>query len=306
MRILIIRPGAIGDALLAFHILKMLKQQDVHITFVSNASVLPLAQAFDLADEVSDYGQSAWSELFSTEGVRTPARRDMLRRIDLAICWLRDHDGVVERNLLEAGVQRGIVAPGRPPEGERMHIVDYLAKTIGLQNVGAQLIAPGGMHTTIPGSKNGIAIHPGSGSVGKCWPAGNFAAVIEHLIQRNIPVLLLAGPADEERVQNMLGHLAPQRASGMLKVLENAPLLDVAEHLQGCKGYLGNDSGITHLAAMLGVRTLALFGPSDPLIWRPLGPFVRAIQERPIEGLRVDVVIDAMNAFYLSGKNESA
>src|SRR5205085_12198187 len=111
--------------------------------FVSNASVLPLAQAFGLAEEVSDYGHSSWSELFSTEGIRTAAMQDMLQQTDLAICWLRDPDGVVEQNLLKAGVQYVIVAPGRPPEGERIHVVDYLAATIGLQNVGAQLIATG-------------------------------------------------------------------------------------------------------------------------------------------------------------------
>ena len=304
VRILIIRPGAIGDALLAFHILKMLKEQAASITFVSNASVLPLAQAFGLADDVSDYGRSEWSELFSTEGIRTPTMRDILQQTDLAICWLRDPDRVIERNLLRAEVQQIIVAPGRPPESERIHIVDYLAATIGLQIVGAQVIAPG-MH---PGNnskgKKGVAIHPGSGSTSKCWAVHNFTAIIEHLIQRDIPVLLLAGTADGERVQNMLDQLAPQRALGMLKVLEDAPLFEVAEHLQRCKGYLGNDSGITHLAAMLGVPTLALFGPTDPLIWRPLGPSVKVIQERLLERLQVDVVIDTMNAFYLKDNIE--
>ncbi len=145
MRILIIRPGAIGDALLAFHILKFLRMQysHPHITFVSNVSVLPLARAFGLAEELSDYADSSWSEFFSTEGIRNPAMQDMLQQTDLAICWLRDPDGIVEHNLLKAGVQHIIVAPGHPPEGEQIHIVNYLAATIGLQNVGAQFIASG-------------------------------------------------------------------------------------------------------------------------------------------------------------------
>src|SRR5205085_6067760 len=122
---------------------------------------------------------------------------------------------------------------------------------------------------------------------------------IKHLIQRNIPVLLLAGPADAERVQDMLSHLAPHLASGMLKVLQNAPLLQIADCLQQCIGYLGNDSGITHLSAMLGVSTLALFGPTDPLIWHPVGPSVRVIQEYLLEQLPVNVAINTMNSFYL-------
>ena len=140
LRILIIRPGAIGDALLAFHILKILRARyaDPHITLVSNAGVLPLALAFDLADEVFDYADSAWSELFSAEGIRSPTMQDQLRQTDLTICWLHDPDGVVEHNLLNAGVKQIVVAPGRPAEGQRMHVVDYLAGTIGLQIGGTQ------------------------------------------------------------------------------------------------------------------------------------------------------------------------
>jgi len=145
VRILIIRPGAIGDALLAFHILKIVKAENAHshVTFVSNASVLPLARAFGLAEEISDYADSSWSELFLTEGIRNPVMQDILQQIELASCWLRDLNGIVARNLLKAGVQRVIVAPGRPPEGEQIHIVNYLAATIGWQNVGAQFSAPG-------------------------------------------------------------------------------------------------------------------------------------------------------------------
>ena len=104
LRILVIRPGAIGDALLAFHILKILRTQyaDAHITLVSNASVLPLALAFGLVEEVSDYADIAWSELFSAEGMRSRRMRELLRQTELAICWLRDPEGVVEHNLLKA------------------------------------------------------------------------------------------------------------------------------------------------------------------------------------------------------------
>src|SRR5205085_8201608 len=94
--------------------------------------------------------------------------------------------------------------------------------------------------------------------------------------------------------------------TGMLTVLENAPLLEVAHRLQECRGYLGNDSGITHLAAMLGVPTLALFGPSDPLTWRPLGPSVIVIREDQLKRLDVNVVIDTMNSFYLNRTMEQS
>jgi heptosyltransferase-3 len=296
MRFLILRPGAIGDTLLAFPVLRALRAQYIHshITFVSNASVLPLALAFGVAEEASDYEHIQWSELFSTRGIHSPALQDLLQRIDSAICWLHDPEGMVERNLLVAGVRRVIVAPGRPRES--LHIVDYLAQTIGLPR-------PVGIHMPfmLPGSgatypAKTVAIHPGSGGANKCWPARHFAAIIEwlgNLTGQVHSVLLVSGPADQERISDILSRLA-LREPTMLKMVINEPLLAVASHLQQCRCYLGNDSGITHLAAMLGTPTIAIFGPSDPTTWRPVGPEVVVIQEPALEQLNISVVMDAL------------
>jgi ADP-heptose:LPS heptosyltransferase len=48
--------------------------------------------------------------------------------------------------------------------------------------------------------------------------------------------------------------------------------------LSCCRGYLGNDSGITHLAAALGIKTVAIFGPTDPAIYAPIGPAVTILR----------------------------
>ncbi len=80
----------------------------------------------------------------------------------------------------------------------------------------------------------------------------------------------------------------------MLKVLVDKPLMEVAEQLQGCRCYLGNGAGITHLAALLGIPTVVLFGPSDPTIWRPLGSSVEIIQAKALEGLSVIMVIESI------------
>src|SRR5439155_4589377 len=114
---------------------------DPHITLVANPAVLPLALAFGLVEEVSDYGHLQWSQLFlappqergsapSIVGAplvgalglagalglvgalerggnpTSSALPDQLQHTDLAICWLRDPDGMVEQNLLAAGVKR--------------------------------------------------------------------------------------------------------------------------------------------------------------------------------------------------------
>jgi heptosyltransferase III len=299
MHILIVRPGAIGDTLLTLPVIQALRaeQTNPHITLVGNAAVLPLALQSGLVEEVSDYGELRWSEFFAPGGVRRTDLRARLQQTDLAICWLRDPQGVVERNLGAAGVRRCVVAPGHPPRGERIHVVDYLAGSIGLSPAAA-------LHTFTlaasaarpdPGSpgRPTVAIHPGSGGAHKCWPVASFAALIEQLWRRGASVLLLIGPAEQERWQSLRGLLPPPPSPATFNLLANAPLAELAAQLRQCACYLGNDSGITHLAALLGLPTIALFGPSDPATWRPLGQ-VEVIQARPLEHLPVNRVMQSI------------
>ena len=55
-------------------------------------------------------------------------------------------------------------------------------------------------------------------------------------------------------------------------------LYELACWLASARLYIGNDSGITHLAAAVGTPVLALFGPTDPAIWAPRGPHVRVLR----------------------------
>lgn len=295
MHILIIRPGAIGDTLLTFPILQAIRKEytNPHITLVGNPAVLPLALASGLVDETSDYGQLQWSNLFSTTNTFSPAMHNQLQQTDLAICWLRDPEGMVERNLRLAGVKKVIIAAGRPPVGETIHVVQYLAQTIRLQHVELPFklsLKPAALSTEDIVNRR-IAIHPGSGSAQKCWPIPSFAALIKHVWQRNYPTLLLAGPADHQRVEDIQRQLPPQPQPGLLSTLIDMPLIDIAQHLLQCWCYIGNDSGVTHLAAMLGIPSIALFGPTNPSTWHPIGPNVTIIQRSHLQTLPVETVL---------------
>ncbi len=309
MHILIIRPGAIGDTLLTLPVLQALRAcyTDPHITLVGNAAVHPLARATGIVDETSDYQAAQWSELFSSKGITTPSLLAQLQSTELAICWLRDNDGIVTNNLQRVGIPQVITAPGRPAPNERIHIMTYLAQTIDIpcetlvrdlqgwtldKSLGAINRAPTGMG-------GHLAIHPGSGGAAKCWPIEHFAALITQLWQRHIPILLLAGPAEDTRLVELQRLLPSPPTPSLYHELSNAPLLEVAQHLLSCRGYLGNDTGITHLAALLGLPTLALFGPSDPVIWQPPGPLVRILHTSELGNLSADVVIHTLESLCL-------
>ena len=257
-----------------------------------------MALATGIVDEVHDYQAVCWSQLFlsvNSGRVRDKRLKAILQRTQLVICWLSDPDGVVENNLRAAGIQQVIVAPGRPDvsNAESVHITTYLARTSWL-TVQKPLRS---MYLALPGvrqqvSQTGsVAVHPGSGGVQKCWPVERFAEVIYRLGQRDKAVLVLAGPAEEERLSVLRTLLHSDFPVRECEFLVDAPLMAVAQQLLQCRCYIGNDTGLTHLAAMLGIPTLALFGPSNPLIWHPPGPHVTVLHSSAINQLSVETVM---------------
>jgi ADP-heptose:LPS heptosyltransferase len=94
--------------------------------------------------------------------------------------------------------------------------------------------------------------------------------VAEELTRIGRRVVWCAGPAEE-------GLSLPANAER----LPLGSLVALAERLANAKLYVGNDSGITHLAAAAGCPTVAIFGPTDPRVWAPRGPRVRVVQGQP-------------------------
>jgi heptosyltransferase-3 len=120
-----------------------------------------------------------------------------------------------------------------------------------------------------------ILIHPGSGSVKKSWHLQNFIHTAALLNARGLQAVFLLGPAEQER----LGPDDLKQLSSMWPVLTSLSLTQVLQVLTQTELYLGNDSGISHLAAAMGKKTVVLFGPAGhPTHYRPLGLHVTVLQ----------------------------
>ena len=72
---------------------------------------------------------------------------------------------------------------------------------------------------------------------------------------------------------------------------QDLALFELSRYLRRCRGFVGNDSGITHLAAYLGCPTVALFGPTDPRMWGPIGRRSRVIWKTNLEDISVDEIL---------------
>jgi ADP-heptose:LPS heptosyltransferase len=157
-----------------------------------------------------------------------------------------------------------------------MHICDYHLSCLksDLVNSGAEApklySQPTGAaeaRALIDNRKQLAVIHPGSGSAVKNWPIDRFATLARLLTDRSFGVVWVLGPAETG--------IVPENASGT--ILCNASLSTLVDVCSSSTLYVGNDSGISHLAAATGVSSVVLFGPSDPAVWQPRGPKVTVL-----------------------------
>lgn len=302
MNIVAIRKGAIGDCLLTFPVLADLRARhtDVRITFVGHPAVLPLARAWGIAEETFNFDDRQWDEVFSSAGIHSPNMCNLFQQTDLAVCWVQDRFGLVRPNLLKAGVKEAIMGPWCGSEKDTRHMVASLAEPLGLESLGTNFVVSAvGWSDGFCSYNPPIAIHPGSSAMDRRWPVASFAAVINRFMRLHYPVLLLVGPSEADVLKEVRRGLSPVPQPELLTVLQNVSLLEVAQKLKQCRYYLGNDSGIGHLAGMLGIPTLILFGPSSslclpPHVMHPVGPRVETIQEQSLDRLSPDRVIERM------------
>jgi ADP-heptose:LPS heptosyltransferase len=140
-----------------------------------------------------------------------------------------------------------------------------------------------------------IVIHPGSGGEAKCWPRESFLELGRALKRNGIVPTFVLGEAEVDR----WGMKVVDSLKDEFPWYLHMGLYELAERMGRARLYLGNDSGVTHLAAAVGIPVIALFGPSDDTQWRPAGPSVRVLRgpdEKVLASLEVGQVLDALMA----------
>jgi heptosyltransferase-2 len=137
-----------------------------------------------------------------------------------------------------------------------------------------------------------LAVHPGSGSETKNWPEPKWAEFLAQLIESsNLNLLIVGGEVEGERLERLSGVLPSARC----EVVRSLPLAELAQRLELCVGFVGHDSGISHLAAALGLPSLVLWADTIEEIWRPQGERVTILREaRGIGSISVECVLSEL------------
>lgn len=267
-KILVIRGGAIGDFILTLPAISALRRQfpEAFLEVLGYPHIIQLALAGGLVDRAQSIEARALAGFFARNGALAEDLVDYFSEFDLIVSYLYDPDQIFQTNVGRCSPAQFIVGPHRASEQADLPAAKVYLKPLERLAIFDADPVPRLSLPPQPSTLNQLGLHPGSGSERKNWPEAQWADLLQHLAQATeFDLLLVGGEAEGERLQRLAAALPPVRT----RVAQSLPLPELAGRLQGCAAFIGHDSGISHLAAALGLPGLVLWGDSAEKIWRP-------------------------------------
>jgi hypothetical protein len=282
-------PGALGDFLLALPTLRALRARhaETPCTIAVGAPLCGLAAHAFPGDATARLDGPELARLLA--GGPRPA---WLPPDGIVYSWLGATDPAVREQVAAGAASARFFRVERAPGG--VHASIAYAQACGTDDDPDGLVERGRILPPASAGADRLAgapllvLHPGAGAQRKRWDGAGFAAVVAWWRASGGAAVVLLGPAELDDV-----------APAAVEALRDLPLPDVAAVLARAALYVGNDSGVSHLAAAVGAPSVVLFGPTDPARWRPLGAtvVVGGSSARPdgisLEALPAARVIDA-------------
>jgi hypothetical protein len=276
---LIYHAGALGDFITSLPAIAAWRGSERAILLGRPAHASLAQPGFD---DAWDAGGGRFAALFARGSVFDGSLVALFAGIDAALVFAAASSPLPD-SLRALGV--GIVHRHDPFPASAVPIVDYHLAAVGAARLAGAVprVTIGAPGAVMPGPDT-VAIAPGSGSEAKNWPREAFIALSGLLEQQGLSTAWVIGPAE--------GTLAIPPG---VRAWKDLGLAALAAALAGSRLFVGNDSGVTHLAAACGCPTIALFGPSDPGVWAPRGRAVRVVTSRTgaMQGVSVQEVYSA-------------
>ncbi len=275
--------GALGDLILSLPSMYALKRYATgyYLHLVSRTDIADTILENELADEISSNENGLFGCLFNTEKDLSDALKAFLKGFDTVFVFMRRTDDAFKENI-QAHIPQSYFVRTLPDEGLGMSVSRFQMEQLKpagiLIDTEMPLLEVKRNSLLVHPGRAVIAIHPGSGGKRKCWPLVNYFDLIDKMnSQMRCYFSVILGPAEgHEMYERALGFISGRDLEGA--IIRDAAVADIASLLKMSSLYIGNDSGITHLASILGVPTVALFGPTDHEIWGPAGRHVRVVR----------------------------
>jgi ADP-heptose:LPS heptosyltransferase len=298
--VLIFHQGALGDFVLTWPLAMALSRvfPQSRVIYVTASQKGALAERVLRVDSVDVEG--GWHQLFGEAPKLPEPATKLLAGAHSVFTFVAGAASIWAKNVIALEPQARVVRlEPRPPSDYRGHFTDFLVEQLG--NWPAVQAATGAMLRTVhargisTSSPRGdhIVIHPGSGGAHKCWPRERFVQLIRRLRDEGRRVRVVLGEAELERWS--ADEVA--QLESLTEVVRPMTLVELFEHVSTAAAAVMNDSGPAHLAAATGTPTVCLFGPSNPTIWRPVGPKVTLIQHDSLDAIEAGAVYDKLSEF---------
>ncbi len=260
-KFLICHLGALGDFIFTWPVLKSLRNvyPDVHLIGLGKPAYMNLAIKFGLLDSYLDVEAPRMFEFFMGHdfpaGFEPPAG---------AILWMVDCEKSVD--LIQKNASLPVVSIPPFPEMTN-HVTSYYFFVLR-EYFPLEIFDPDSFEIKLNTQKDKFAlVHPGSGSMRKNFRPEFYLQIVEKLKTQGFSkVGILLGPIELERKL--------QQFFQNEWIVSPATACELAELLSSAALFLGNDSGVSHLAGVLGTHTIAFYKSTDPKIWGATGPRV--------------------------------
>jgi heptosyltransferase III len=292
-KILVIRGGAIGDFILTLPAIAALRETfpQTHLELLGYTKVAELARSARLIDGFRSIEASPLARFFARNAKLDEEWSAYFESFNLIFSYLYDPDEIFKTNIGRASTAQFIQGIHRPNETDDLHATAVFLKPLERFAIfDADPVPKLSFQKSLSG--DWLAAHPGSGSEKKNWPLERWNALLQGVLaESKANLLLISGEAEGERIAQM----ARAWPSHRVRLAHNLSLVELASLLASGKAFLGHDSGVTHIAAALGIPSIVLWGPSRESIWRPLGPHIEILKNSAgLENLEVATVLGAV------------
>lgn len=292
-KILVIRGGAIGDFILTLPVFSALRLQfpDARLELLGYQHIARLALEGGLVDDVRAIDARPLAFFFARDAELDPELSKYFAGFAVVVSYLYDPDDIFKENIARVSRAQFIQGPHRPDETAGLHATQTFLKPLERLAIFDADPVP---RLPVPllsaaGGDPWLALHPGSGSEAKNWPEKKWAELVRQLLATTGAKLLLIGGEAEGNRLDRLAALAPPERVGLLR---NLPLPDLAKELKRCAAFVGHDSGISHLAAAVGLSGVVLWADTREDVWRPPSARVNVVRDPAgISFLAVDKVL---------------
>ncbi len=290
-RVVIFHQGALGDFLVAAAAVDELAEIGgwSRVDFWSKPEHVSLLAAKSYPGECRPYDSPLVSELLHDSLWRSAVMPDFLIEADRIFIFGQAGSRLMAERLSELlSTEVNWIQSFPQANDAPEHVSDFIrrqfaglfppisGKPLALSPPASEKRAAEGLLRELAIGSKPILVHPGSGGRRKVWPLANWHGLIDR-VRRELSreVALSIGPADEY----MDKFAGAMRETG-IPVVSGLTPLRLSALLSLCGLYIGSDSGVSHLAAAVGIPTIAVFGPTDPFVWAPRGRGAIAVRRK--------------------------